>query len=252
MQRNVKSLIGFTMGATDGEIGKVVEFYFDDETWTIRYLIVKTGSWLTGRKVLISPTALKEPDWNNRTFPVNLTTDQVKHSPDIDTEMPVSRQHELALYEHYSWPYSARIGTGFYGAMGMLGMVESRIPFEESIAARNFGDGKGDPHLRSTSELKGSELHTVDGEIGEVEDLIIDDTDWSIHFLIVDTGKWFPGKKVLIAPKWIKEAKWDTYKLLTDIPTEAIKESPEYDLSVPLPLNFESDLYRYYGKSKEQ
>lgn len=249
MQRNVKSLIGFTIGATDGEIGKVDEFYFDDETWTIRYLIVKTGNWLFGRKVLISPAALKEPDWKNETFPVNLTKEQIENSPDIDTDKPVSRQHEVALYNHYSWPYEAQIGTGFYGGMGLSGMMESRIPIEDSIAAWNADHNTGDPHLRSITEVKGNTIHATDGEIGEVEDFIIDDLTWSIRFLIIDTGKWFPGKKVLISPKWIKEIKWETASVYVDIAVDVIKNSPEYDASKPIPETYETHLHDYYGKS---
>lgn len=250
MKRNVKSLIGFTMGATDGEIGKVEEFYFDDETWTIRYLIVKTGGWLSGRKVLISPTALLTPDWENETFPVNLTKEQVENSPDIDTDKPVSRQHEMDLYDHYSWPYGARIGTGFYGGMGMMGMVDSRIPLEESIAAQHTENNAGNPHLRSTSELKGNTLQATDGKIGEVEDFIVDDTNWSIRFLVIDTGKWFPGKKVLISPLWIKEIKWETSTVVVDIPVDLIKNSPEYDPSMPMLETYETTLHIYYGRSE--
>jgi hypothetical protein len=118
--------------ATDGEFGKVDEFYFDDETWTIRYLIVKTGGWLFGRKVLIFPTALKEPDWENEIFPVNLTKKQIKNNPDIDTERIVSRQQETELYSNYGWPYYGTVGVGFYGGLGLSGMAESRTPLDES------------------------------------------------------------------------------------------------------------------------
>lgn len=248
MQRNVKSLIGFTMGATDGEIGKVDEFYFDDKTWTIRYLVVKTGGWLLERKVLISPAALKEPDWENETFPVNLTKEQVKHSPDIDTEKPVSRQQELALYNYYEWPYGDPVGAGFYGGMGMLGMVETRVPFEEHIAARKNEGHSGDPHLRSTSEVIGYKIHATDGEIGDVEDFILDDT-WKIRYLIVDTGNWFPGKKVLMSPEWIQDVKWATSSVYVDVPVAAVKNSPEYDPSRPVQEAYETDLHQHYGKS---
>lgn len=248
MQRNVKSLIGFTMGATDGEIGKVDEFYFDDKTWTIRYLVVKTGGWLSERKVLISPAALKEPDWENETFPVNLTKEQVKHSPDIDTEKPVSRQQELALYNYYEWPYGDPVGAGFYGGMGMLGMVETRVPFEEHIAARKNEGHPGDPHLRSTSEVTGYKIHATDGEIGDVEDFILDDT-WKIRYLIVDTGNWFPGKKVLMSPEWIQDVKWATSSVYVDVPVAAVKNSPEYDPSKPVQEAYETGLHQHYGKS---
>lgn len=207
MQRSIKSLIGFSMGATDGEIGKVDEFYFDDETWTIRYLIVKTGGWLMERKVLISPGALKEPDWENRSFPVNLTKNQIKHSPDIDTDKPVSRQHELELYSYYRWPYGDPTGGGFYGHMGMMGMVESRVPFEVAIGAVHNEEEPGDPHLRSVSEIKGYNIYATDGEIGVVEDLIVDE-HLKIRFLVVDTGGLFPEIRMQISPEWIKEVNW--------------------------------------------
>ena len=227
MQRSIKSLIGFSMGATDGEIGKVDEFYFDDETWTIRYLIVKTGGWLMERKVLISPGALKEPDWENRCFPVNLTKSQIKHSPDIDTEKPVSRQHELELYSYYGWPYGDPTGGGFYGHMGMMGMIESRVPFEAAIGAVHNEEEPGDPHLRSVSEIKGYRIHAVDGEVGEAVDLVVD-ADLKITSLVVDTGSWLAGKKVRISTEWIKEINWKSLSFTVDISLEDVKNSPEY------------------------
>lgn len=247
MQHNVKSLIGFTMGATDGEIGKVCNFYFDDVTWIVRYIIVKTGGWLSERKLLISPAALTEPNWENKTFPAGLTRKQIENSPDIDTEKPISRLQELSLYNHYSWPYGPLTGTGFYGGIGMVGMVESRIPFEDSIAAQNTASFSGNPHLQSTGNVKGYRLHAVDGEIGAVEDFIIDDTAWGIRFLVVDTGHWLPGKKVLISPKWIKEVKWKDSSVYVNLPVDAVKHSPKYDASKPVHPTYESDLHNHYG-----
>ncbi|MDB4924437.1 PRC-barrel domain-containing protein [Mucilaginibacter sp.] len=247
MRRNVKSLVGFRTGATDGEFGKVDGFYFDDETWTIRYLVVKTSGWLFGRKVLISPAALQEPDWENQVFPVNLTKAQIENSPDIDTERTVSRQQEIDLYTHYDWPYMGIPGAGFYGGMGLSGMMESRIPFEENIMAAANKDKPVDPHLRSTGEVTGYRIHATNGEIGDVEDFIIDDQSWRMHFLVVDTGHWFPGKKVLIAPKWISEVKWEESAVYVNITVNAVKNSPEFDPSVPLPETYENEFYRYYG-----
>jgi hypothetical protein len=122
MNRSVNSLKGFTMGATDGEIGKVKEFYFGDRTWTIRYLIVETGSWLSSRKVLISPEALLTPDCAAQVFPVNLTMEQVKNSPNIDTDMFVSRQQEVELNKFY--PRTGFLaGSLWSGGVGTTGMV---------------------------------------------------------------------------------------------------------------------------------
>lgn len=247
MQHSIKSLIGFKLGAIDGEIGKVEEFYFDDESWTIRYLVVKTGGWLSDRKVLISPVALMEPDWENQSFPVKLTKEQIKHSPDIDTHMPVSRQQEMALYKYYEWPYGDPIGAGFYGHMGMMGMVESRVSFEQAIKAMRNDKEPGDPHLRSTSELKGYRIHAIDGEIGHVTDFTVDE-HWRIRFLVLDTGNWFHGKKVLISTEWITAVSWAHSRVDVGISLEAVKGSPEYDADQPIRESDETDLNRHYGK----
>jgi sporulation protein YlmC with PRC-barrel domain len=251
MQRNVKSLIGFSIGATDGEIGKADDFYFDDERWTVRYLIVKTGGWLFGKKVLISPAALHPPYWDQATFPVNLTKAQIEGSPDTDTDKPVSRQHEIDLHDHYSWPYSDRVGSGFYGGMGMMGMMDSRVPLENQITDAVREGKEGDPHLRSATEMIGYDLYTVNGQVGTVEDFVIDDQTWTISYLVIDTGTWVSGKKVLIAPQWIRDIKWETSSLKVDLTTDAIENSPVYDPALPLEEDYEKELYVFYGKSKE-
>lgn len=248
MQHNVKSLSGFAIGATDGELGKVEAFYFDDETWTVRYLVVKTGGWLSGRKVLLSPFALQSPDWNNKLFPVNLNMEQVKNSPDIDTQKTVSRQHEIDLHNHYSWPYYGAAGAGFYGGMGMGGMVDSRMPIEDIIAEQRLENEQGDPHLRSTEEVRGYHIHATDGIIGDVEDFIINDENWKIDYLIVDTGNWFPGKKVILSPEWISQIKWEENCVYVDLPVDAVKHSPEYDGDTPLADQYQEKLHDYYGK----
>ncbi len=227
MLRNIKSLTGFTMGATDGEIGKVKEFYFDDHTWTIRYLILETGSWLNHRKVLIAPEALLTPNWEEKIFPINLTKEQIKNSPNIDTEQPVSRQHEIELHEYYPW--TSYWGGGMY-TFGMITQeyvsLEKAVQFNESKTDPK--DSSGNPHLRSTHKVKGYTIHATDGEIGGVEDFIIDDSTWKFDFLVVDTGHWFPDKKVLISPKLIKEIEWDTSTIVVNATEEDVKKSPEY------------------------
>jgi uncharacterized protein YrrD len=251
MKHNVKRLIGYTLGATDGEIGKVKDFYFDDETWTIRYLIVETGSWLSGRKVLISPEAVLTPADNEEAFPVNLTKEQIKNSPDIDTEKPVSRQQEMKLYEYYPW--TSYWGGGLWaGGIGTTGMVMPRpVSIEQAVQKEDDTAGKEtdvDPHLRSTDKVTGYSIKATDGEIGDVEDFIIDDSSWKIHFLVVDTGNWFPGKKVLISPKWIKEIKWETSTVIVNASVERVKNSPEYDAGQPISEGYEANLQNYYGR----
>lgn len=221
------------MRATDGEIGKVEEFYFDDETWTIRYMIVKTGGWLFGRKVLISPEALLKPDWTKKEFPVNLTKEQIKNSPDIDTDKPVSRRMEIELYEHYPW--SGYWGGGFYSG-GVWGIMPATPVFDGSITKEKISTGKKpeeeeDQHLRSTDRVTGYHLHATDGDIGHVNDFIIDDTSWQLKYLIIDTHNYIGGKKVLIDVKNIKEVQWATAKVKLNISVAAVKECITFDES---------------------
>jgi sporulation protein YlmC with PRC-barrel domain len=243
MKRSLKNLIGFSIGASDGEIGTVKEFYFDDDTWTIRYLVVETGGWLFGRNVLISPTALLTPDWENQIFPVSLTMEQVKNSPAIDTEKPVSRQQELELYAYYPW--GSYWGAGFYaGGMPLPASIINPVPSNPN--SENKNETQGDQHLRSTDHVTGYNIHTTDGEIGKVEDFLIDDKNWKIHFMVVEVGSWLAGKKVLIAPRWIKELKWATAEVLVHASIQHIKNSPEFDATHPLKDEYEIKLYKYY------
>ncbi|NDP22110.1 MAG: PRC-barrel domain containing protein [Paludibacter sp.] len=247
MKQTIKSLVGFTIGATDGEIGKVKDFYFDDITWTIRYLVVETGNWLSNRKVLISPEALLQCDWENETFPVNLTKGQVEKSPNTDTDQPVSRQQEIELYAHYPW-------TNYWGGgMGTTGMLTpmSLVPMEEVVKnSENAPDAKahGDPHLRSAKSVEGYTVHALDDTIGDVEDFLVDDRSWTILYMIVDTGNWFPGKKVTISPDLIKEINWETSEVIINASVEQVKNSPEYDASKQLSTEYESNLKNYYSQ----
>jgi uncharacterized protein YrrD len=226
MQPSVHSMIGFTIRAVDGDLGKVHEFYFDDATWTIRYMVAETGNWLSGRKVLISSVALGKPDWESHTFSVNLTCVQVRNSPDIDTERPVYRQHEVKLHEYYQWP---RYWEGGYsGVFGITPspLFENVLPQESSVPER-----KDDPHLRSTRQVTGYHIHATDGEIGHVEDFIVDDENWTIGYLMIDIGNWLPGRKVLISPKWIKSVNWADTSVYLDHSRQSVKNGLDFDSS---------------------
>jgi len=231
MKRSINSLLGYAIKGTDGEIGKVEKFYFDDRTSTIRYMVVKTGGWFSGKKVLISPEAFQNLEWESKTFSVNLTQEKIKNSPDIDTDKPVSRQQEELMRGYYSWPGYYGYGIDGYWGLGMWGYpaVEESAVEKEMKQMKATEHANDNPHLRSTHEVKGYDIHATDGDIGEVEDFIIDDATWKIHFLVVDTGHWFPGTKVLISPDKIKEIDWETGAVIIDNTIAQVKSSPEYD-----------------------
>jgi uncharacterized protein YrrD len=231
MQRNINSMIGFNLGTIDGEIGKVKDLYLDDNAWIIRYLIVKTGSWLFGREVLISPEAVMKNSWKQETFPVSLTKEQIRTSPDIDTDKPVSRQQEIELYGHYPWqPYW---GSGFY-AGGLWDAPNPSSVIDEKII--NSPDDEGriadeNHHLRSTKEVTGYNIHATDGEIGNIKDFIIDDQSWRLLYMVVNLHNWLGGKKVLIDVHHIKEVQWHKSKIVIDMTVDAIKDCTIYQES---------------------
>jgi len=232
MERSVKSLTGYSLKATNGEIGEVKEFYFDDEGWTIRYLIVKTGGWLAGREVLLQPGAVVNVDWLNRWFEVSLTKKKISDSPDIDTDKPVYRQQEISLYDHYAW--EGYWLSGFYPG-GYLGIS---IPFpttaETDLTAteRDNKTAPGDLHLRSTEKVTGYHVHAKDGEIGHIVDFIIDDHTWQLLFFVVSTHNWFGGKKVLIPVAHIQKVEWDNSKVYVDLTMAAVKKSKMFEETV--------------------
>lgn len=226
MQHCLRSMVGYGIQATDGDLGKVDDFYFDDETWTIRYMIAKTGNWLLERKVLVSLFALGKPQWESKIFSVNLSTVQVRNSPDIDTQRPVYRQHEIQLNAFYQWPqYWPGIDGGTFG-ITQQPLIEMPLIQEHILSERN-----DNPHLRSVHQVAGYHIHATDGEIGHIEDFIIDDKKWVIHYLVVDIGNWLPGRKVLISPKWIKNVNWSDASLYLNRSRELVKNSPEFEPS---------------------
>jgi hypothetical protein len=248
MLRSVNELQGCTIHASDGDIGHVDQFYFDDEKWTIRYLVVETGGWLSGRSVLISPIALGEADWHARRLSVNLSREQVKNSPDISADKPVSRQQEFGYYQYYSWPYYWG-GAGLWGGgmyPGLLLPSTGEAAREERYREEREQD---DPHLRSTKAVVGYRIRATDAEIGHVADFLVDEETWALRYMAVDTGGWWPGKKVLIAPEWVAQVSWAESTVDVDLKRDTIKNGPEWDPDEPISREFEERLYGYYHRT---
>jgi len=199
MLRSVNALRGFTIGATDGEVGRVEAFYFDDTSFTIRHLVVDTGGWLGGRKVLISPRALGDIDWDDRRIDAALTKAQVEKSPDIDTDRPVSRQQEIEYYRYYGYP-SYWSGPYLWGSYPFPVVSPGRSATLEHERRWEWGPQEsGDPHLRSSAAVIGYHIAATDGDIGHVEDFLVDDETWCIRYMVVDTSNWWFGRKVLVS-----------------------------------------------------
>ena len=235
MLRNVRSLLGFGIRATDGVIGTVDDLYFDDQDWTIRYFVVNTGGWLTGRKVLVSPIAISSPAWITRVLPAALTKAQVEHSPDIDTRKPVSRQNETEYLGYYGYlPYWG--GSGVWGLGAYPGSLTTDGHMEERVKGHRTPETPepDDYHLRSSNAVIGHHIEATDGNIGHVEDLLLDDRTWTIRYLIVDTSNWWGGQRVLVATRWIENVSWAEAKISVDLTRQAVKDAPPYDSAATL------------------
>jgi uncharacterized protein YrrD len=241
MLNKAKTIKGYKLHSLDGDIGKVKEFYFDDHHWTIRYLVADTGNWLMGRQVLISPYALVAMNKKEQHITINLTKKQIEGSPSLDSDKPVSRQFEETYYGYYGYPM-------YWGGLYMWGAYPYIVRDREQWS-KSTQDGKAwDRHLRSTHDVSGHHIQAADGEIGHVDDFIIDDATWAIRYLIIDTHNWWPGKKVLVSPKWIERVSWDERKVFVNLSRETIKKSPEYTEESLLTRDYETGLHRHYNR----
>lgn len=198
MLRNLNSLLGSVIRAVDGDLGHVHDFLFDDRGWTIRYIVVEAGNWISSQQVLVSPTAAGKPDWDKRVVPVNLTMDQVRKSPDVDTATPVSRQEEIAMSQYYGWPA--------YWSMDP--------PLVPVVVPGHVIPADGDPHLRSMREVITYQVQAVDGELGNMDDLIMEDSTWYIRYLVANTGSWLSGQKLLVSTRWVGSILWSQRQIL--------------------------------------
>jgi len=260
MLRNLNDLENYKISATDGEIGKVTDFYFEDDAWVVRYFVVDTGTWLSSRKVLISPISVQHPDWNAKTLPVSITQEQVRKSPDFDTDKPVSRQNEEQYMGYYGYPAywggGGMWGEGLYPyAMvpGYAGYGVDRVERERELEAylrderaRHRNDN---PHLRSSKAVTGYHIHAIDGDIGHVSGFLVDDETWAIRYLLVDTSNWWVGHKVLVAPPWIKGVHWSDQTVSVDLSRDAIKNAPPYETTVVWSRDQDVALYRHHGRT---
>jgi len=231
MLRNMKDLLNYAVSATDGPIGHVTDLYFDGAGWVIRYVVVDTGSWLSSRRVLIAPVAMgyphgagDQPGWMEKVFSVAITKEQLKNSPDIDTDKPVTRQHELCYLGYYGYP---RYWAEFQAT----------------------SDAPEDACLHSCKAVLRYRVEAVDGDIGQVQGFLVDEDTWALRYIVVETNNWWLDHPVLIAPQWIQSADWSASTVHLNLSRKQVKEAPPYDPAKPVDRPEEQDIYRHYGRA---
>jgi hypothetical protein len=241
MLSKAKTIKGYKLESLDGEIGSVKGFYFDDHRWTIRYLVADTGSWLTGRLVLISPYALNRVIQGDECLTVDLTKKQIENSPSLDSHKPVSQQFESDYYGYYGWP-------PYWNGSSVWGDT-THLERDRNKWVKVSAQGKPwDRHLRSTQEVTGYHIQALDGEIGHVDDFVIDDDTWAIRYLVVSTKNWWPGKQVLVSPDWIERVSWSESKVFINLTREDIQGSPPFTDDTLLTRDTEEGLHRHYNR----
>lgn len=253
MMQVILPLKGFAIEAKDGKMGTISDFLFDDATWKVRWLVVDCGTWLTGRKVLIHPSAIARLDLQLQQFVVSLTKAQVEASPELAEDQPVSQQMEDRLYTYYGWDplWSGPYLGAAPGAMAWPYMAPPYFGAGLTGEARgaDVGHQGADPHLRSVGEVTAYRIHAVDGEIGHIENFMIDDADWSIHYFVVDTRNWWFGERVLMSPLAVKSIDWFDRHVELGISREQVKSSPPWDPLVAFNRDYAKRLHSHYGWS---
>lgn len=258
MLRSMNDIKDYDLTATDGSVGDIKDFYFDDVTWVVRYFVVETGSWLFSRKVLISPMAINKPNWEEKCLSLLISKDQVKNSPDIDTDQPVSRQHEIDYLGFYGYPFyweGANLWGGSMTPYAINPKFTEYMPKQETSFKANkvYEDLERknheniDPNLRSCEAIVGYSIHAKDGEIGHISELLVDEDTWAIRYFIVNTSNWFGGHKVLLSPEWVSELRWLDNSVFVDTYKQKIKDAPAFESAEKLNRVREEAIFENYG-----
>lgn len=237
-----RALQSCTLLAVDGQTGALEQFYFDDQSWAVRYLVVNSGCWLTGRRVLISPVAVGDLEQGDRQLHIELTREQIRNSPPIDVRKPVSRKYEEQYFSYYGWP-----------PYWSTGPVPGLPPPRRAMAPASETGYTATPepertHLRSTAEVRGYAIAAQDGAIGHVEDFIVDVRYWVIRYLEIATRNWWPGRHVLISPEWIERIGWAERTVQVELTRDAMERAPVFDRQAVISRDYEAELFRHYGR----
>ncbi len=247
MKRSLNELKGFSVETSDGMKGKIKDFLFDEDNWKVRYLDADFGGFFKDKRVLLPIDVMKEPQWDDRNVSLKAMAEQIKKSPSPEEKPTVSREYEKELMKHYGFAtywssgYIPPTHAGLYYPVRPI-YVPTREVSEEKISEEKLGS-----KLRSFNEVKGYHLLATDAQLGHVEDIIADDTDWQMIYLVVDTSNWRPwSKKVILLINWLDKISYETREVSINVHTEVIKNAPEFDPHKPLEQAFEESLTDYY------
>jgi len=246
MLKRLRDLQNWTVVGRDGEdVGSISDFYLDDERWVLRFFLINAGGWMVDHPVFVSPLAITKVNWEDSTLEVDLTRDQVRKAPRLDpATSQVTRWFESDYYLYYGYPFYWD-GPHAWGAQPLPTRVAGAAAGAEPVPA---ADGSSEGTLHSVDQITGYHLQALDGEIGHVEDFLVDPESWSIRYLVIDTSNWIGGRTVLVSPEWVRRIDWNDRLFHVDLTRDAIKDSPQYDPTIELDREYETRLYAYYRR----
>jgi hypothetical protein len=247
MKISLKEIKGFTVETTDGTKGKVRDFLFDEDDWIIRYIEADFGSFFKEKRILLPVGVIKDPNWDGKHFPLNLTKEEIEKSPAPEDKPTVSKEYEKELMKHYGFPaywspeFIPPAHTGLYYPVRPM-KVSTKEVSEEKVVEENL-----DSKLRSFNEVNGYYILATDGHLGHLEDMIADNADWQMIYVVVDTSNWRPwSKKVVLLINWLEKISYESSEVSINLHSDVIKNAPEYDVHKPFEQSFEEALLEYY------
>jgi len=242
MRRSLRGMLGADVSTLDGALGRLLDVYYDDRLWTVRYLAVgEIGE--DGAARLVSPLAVERVGGDPERITLALDLERMLAAPDLTLEQPVSLQAEKAYFDFFGWPY---YWEGPY-AWGAWGVPTAPMPPFSTLPAAGYDAFTGEVaapesdeatppegseashHLRSADETIGYHVQALDGEIGHTDDFLADERSWHITTVVVNTRNWWFGKKVELPVREVTHVDWGSQLMFVDVTRDQVREAHEAD-----------------------
>lgn len=236
MLRSVADLEGFVVAASDGEAGHIADVLFDDRDAAIIALAADIGSLLTGRTVLIEPTAVERVDVDKRRCFVKLDRHALKHCPDIDDDPPVHRRRERrAMLTALSLPGRTGALWPSLGSPPPLGQPEIGLAMDagrQQLIDAIDTERREDCHLRSCREIIGYDAVAKDGTaVGRIGDVLLGLDLRHLQDLVVsiERAEEEPPVAVLLPVATADAYSWAGRIVRFTMSDEEIRAAPRFD-----------------------
>ncbi len=208
-----------TVQGLDGPAGRIAQFLFDDVTWRVRHIAVRTGGWLTGRCVLLSPIAVTQVSAHERAVYVEYTRAQVASCPDLYSDPPVTERPVLMITSRAYYP-------PIWYEPGLWACSQYMAGEADQAEGEAYGDGY-DPHLQGTRDVAGYTIAARDATFGRLADVVLDDASWTVRSFVVDTRPWWP-KLVVISRDVVRLFDCSAGMVTVDMWRDAIERAPAF------------------------